>query len=136
MTDPGEYLTQPEKAEPMVEHTAGCERPTGEAQRREAFHRVAYVMPPMDMSGWVWTQEETEILRRACAVRFDESLRTESLFSVAAAAMRILLWRQARAKSLEPCPICGGIEGCDHTVRERELASARAFVAKAQGGEL
>ncbi len=30
-----------------------------------------------------------------------------------------------------PCPICNGIEGCDHTVPERERAAQDAIIAKA-----
>lgn len=67
----------------------------GEAERRAAYRAAAAHLPTVDMSDWVWTEQEVEVLRRACGVRFDESLRTESLFTIAQAAMRIA---QARAR--------------------------------------
>ena len=66
-----------------------------EQERREAYERAAAGLPAIDMGGWVWTDHETDILRKACAKRFGETIRTESLFAIAAATMRILAARQA-----------------------------------------
>lgn len=65
-----------------------------ERQRREAFEQAAIGLPTLDMTAWFWTEQEVDVLRKACAVRFNETLRTESLFKVAATGMRILLARQ------------------------------------------
>jgi hypothetical protein len=69
--------------------------PLSEQERHDAYRRAAANLPEMDMSGWVWTDEEVAVLRKACAKRFDETLRTESLFSVAVAGMRLLKAREA-----------------------------------------
>lgn len=70
-------------------------RPMTESERREAYERAAAHLPKVDLHGWVWTAAETDILRKACATRFDETLRTESLFAIAAAALRIAAGRAA-----------------------------------------
>jgi hypothetical protein len=66
-----------------------------EQERREALERATAHLPKLDFSGWVWTDEEVDILRKACAKRFGEELRTESLFTIAVAGMRILAARRA-----------------------------------------
>lgn len=59
------------------------------------FHPLASEKP------WVWSEDEIMMLRAACARRFDESLRTESLFCIAATGIRIYLSRT------KPKPVSG-----------------------------
>jgi len=70
--------------------------PSDESTRSSNLQWLANHLPPLpagEDKPWVWTEEETAILRAACRVRFDESLATESLYCIAAAAIRIYLGR-------------------------------------------
>lgn len=60
-----------------------------EQERHDAFAAAADHLPRLDFSQWVWTDDEVEVLRKACAKRFGETLRTESLFAIATAGMRL-----------------------------------------------
>lgn len=66
---------------------------SAESERRIAYERAAASLPSLDMSNWTWTDRDIDVLRKACAVRFDESLRTETLMMIAHAGMRLLLSR-------------------------------------------
>ena len=65
--------------------------PKTEHQRREDFAATAKDLPklPHFAVGRTWTERETEVLRKACKIRFNEDVRTETLYSIAVAAMRI-----------------------------------------------
>lgn len=86
-----------------------------EVERHAVFKAAAASLPAFDMSGWVWTDQEVNILRKACAVRFDETLRTESLFHIASAALRIFL---SRSQSLHP-PAVKVDEGVRESIRAK-----------------
>ncbi len=64
-----------------------------ESERREAYQRASAHLPMPDTSNWVWSEREVDILRKACAVRFGETLRTESLFYIAMAGIRMAMAR-------------------------------------------
>lgn len=63
--------------------------PLSASDRRAVYEAAASYLPPVSLAGRVWTEREVDVLRKACAVRFDENVRTETLFTIAAAAMRI-----------------------------------------------
>lgn len=65
-----------------------------EHERRVAFEDAVSNLPPVKWPGGHWTEEEVEILRKACAMRFDETVRTETLFAIAHAAVRIFKQRE------------------------------------------
>ena len=67
-----------------------------EAKRSAKLKELTAHLPeiPSDESRpWVWSDKEIEMLRAACAKRFGETLRTESLFCIAATGIRIYLSR-------------------------------------------
>lgn len=53
-------------------------------------------LPAIDDRAWFWSDQEINILRAACARRFGETLRTESLFSIAATGIRLFLHRKPK----------------------------------------
>lgn len=78
------------------------EGPADESTRHSKLNWMTNSLPCLSTvapDGWVWTDEETAILRTACAARFDERLRTESLYCIAATAIRIYLMRIATTQS-------------------------------------
>jgi hypothetical protein len=78
--------------------------PSDESTRAAHLKWTTNHLPPFPSSEhkpWVWSEDETYALRAACANRFDESLRTESLFCIAATAIRIYLGRQAENQPTE-----------------------------------
>lgn len=68
-------------------------KPSAEAERRMRLEDLTKNLPPLPDIPWVWTDEETEMLRAACAKRFGESVRTETLFAIAATGIRIYMSR-------------------------------------------
>lgn len=68
-------------------------KPSAEAERRMRLEDLTKNLPPLPDIPWVWTDEETEMLRAACATRFGESVRTETLFAIAATGIRIYMSR-------------------------------------------
>ena len=84
-----------------------------EDKRQDAFAAATEHLPPLNVNNhWVWSPEETQMLRLACQSRFNEDLRTESLYAIAATGVRISFARQAKASAprageLLPCPFCG-----------------------------
>ena len=68
-----------------------------EHERRVAFEQAVEKLPTVTWPGGHWTEEEIEILRKACAMRFDEDVRTETLFAIAHAAVRIFKQRENQA---------------------------------------
>ena len=49
-------------------------------------------LPPFPKN-WTWNESETYALRAASKVRFDEDIRTETLYAIGAVAIRIYLDR-------------------------------------------
>lgn len=68
------------------------------SERRKAYEDTSAHLPDFEWPGGNVTEEEIEILRKACAVRFDESVRTETLFYIASAAVRIFKAREKAAR--------------------------------------
>ena len=62
-----------------------------ESERNKKLADATAHLPPFkdDDEIWVWSEEEIKMLRLACAKRFGETLRTESLFCIAATGIRI-----------------------------------------------
>lgn len=72
-----------------------------EAERTEEFRKATAHLPslPAGMVARTWTDQETEALRKACARRFGEDVRTETLYTIAAVAMRIALsWSESEGR--------------------------------------
>jgi hypothetical protein len=70
-----------------------------EDHRRRIYEVASQKLPPFDVRGWRWSDEELSILKKACAVRFDETVRTETLLWIAAAAIKIYRSRQPEETS-------------------------------------
>ena len=67
-----------------------------ESSRHSKLEWMTNHLPPFpnkEQEPWVWGEDETAMLRAACAARFDETLRTESLYCIAATAIRIYMGR-------------------------------------------
>lgn len=68
-----------------------------EAERSKKLTQLTKHLPPLtEGEVWFWSNEEIEMLRAACAKRFGERIRTESLFSIAATGIRIYRSREER----------------------------------------
>lgn len=65
-----------------------------ESERRRAFEIATANLPSIKWPGGPWTDAEVGILRKACAMRFDEDVRTETLFAIASVAVRIFKQRE------------------------------------------
>jgi hypothetical protein len=63
--------------------------PLSESERHAAYEVAAAHLPPSPSAGRVWTDREVDVLRKACAARFNEDVRTETLLWIARAALRI-----------------------------------------------
>lgn len=63
-------------------------------ERRQDYEGSASYLPLVKWPGGPWTDREIDVLRKACAVRFDEDVRTETLFAIASAAIRIFHHRE------------------------------------------
>ena len=48
-------------------------------------------LPTNNETPWLWSDKEIDMLRAACAKRFDEKISTESLMCIAATGIRIYL---------------------------------------------
>lgn len=70
-----------------------------EDERREELERASSMFPKIDMRDWTWTDDEIFLLRKACAMRFGEDLRTESLMAIARAALQIEAARRLRGRA-------------------------------------
>ena len=58
---------------------------------------------------------------------YEQALRDLASYSDEITRLRALTAElMAKAKGENSCPICGGVEGCDHTVSERARAPVKA----------
>jgi hypothetical protein len=71
-----------------------------ESVRSGNFKWITNSLAPLP-EGWVWEEDETAMLRSACFLRFAESIRTESLFAIAATGIRIYLTRALSASEAQ-----------------------------------
>lgn len=79
-------------------------KPSTEAERSKRLKDLTRGLPPFPHSAespWVWTDEEITMLRAAGAKRFDESIRTETLFAIAVTGIRIFMSRADRSNEME-----------------------------------
>lgn len=93
-----------------------------EAERSEKHSQLTAHLPPLLENGsiWMWTDDEIEILRAACAKRFDETLRTESLFCIASTGIRIAKAKAATAPSRVRLPSEDEFMGKMQPIRARQ----------------
>jgi hypothetical protein len=68
--------------------------PPSENERNAAFRAAVAHLPDFPGDGWVWTNKELDILRKAGFSRHAETIRTETLMRVAATGIRMWLGRQ------------------------------------------
>ncbi len=67
-----------------------------ERDRHEEWQALTRGLPCVSKvahAGWLWNEEEIEMLRAASKARFGESIRTETLFAIAMTGIRIYLSR-------------------------------------------
>lgn len=80
--------------------------PRGDYEKRvERLNKAGASLPPFNPIGdvFVWSEDDKERLRAACALRFGEELRTESLFCIAAMGVRI--WLSRNINDTRPAPV-------------------------------
>jgi hypothetical protein len=80
-----------------------------EQERSERLKSLTQKLPDLPDNTpmpWIWSEDEIAMLRAACTKRFDEILRTESLFCIAMTGIRIFLSRS------KPEPVSGKDAGC------------------------
>lgn len=107
-----------------------------ERDRHEEWKALTRSLPCVSTvarAGWLWSDDEIGMLRAASRARFDESVRTETLFAIAMTGIRIYLSRANKpvSVSLKRCAKSIDPNAFEYEGQEVEHAGDKARRARA-----